>query len=109
MVVEMGDLNLVAMNNETIVGIKGQTMLETRSILSGSFQVQYLEDITSLTLTQNGVLVVSFQNDHVLMLSKEGEDTWRVTQEIAKTAKLVDSNGEDVVLWTGTDIHLYSQ
>jgi hypothetical protein len=110
MVMEMGDLNLVAMNNETIVGLKGQTMLETRSILSGSFQVQYLEDITSLTLTHNGVLVVSFQNDHVLMLSKEeDEDSWRVTKEIAKRAKLVDSNGEDVVLWTGTDIHLYSQ
>lgn len=110
---ETGDLNLVAMNNNTIVGVKGQTMLETRTIGYDTEelpQVQYFEGIRSLIFAKNGILVISISNENVYMLSRKdgsGASTWQVLHEIAKPARQLDSNGREVVLWTGTDVHVF--
>jgi hypothetical protein len=123
--IETGNLNLVAINNETIVGVKGQTMLETRTLGFVSWevppQVQFYEGIQTLILAENGILVVSIENDHVYMLSRKGggsataaaaayggSSIWQVVQEFAKPARRLDSNGNEVLLWTGTDVHVFS-
>ena len=109
--IQIGQLNPVTMNNETVVGMKGLTMMETHSIFTSDVQIQYMDTVVqSLTLTNAGVLV-SRQDPHVVMFSNtnDGNEMWRVTQDLDRRASMVDSNGDDVLVWFHKDIYIYSR
>jgi hypothetical protein len=110
-VIQIGQLDPVTMNNETVVGMKGLTMMETHSIWTSEIQIQYMDTvIQSLLLTNTGVLL-SRQDPHIVMFSdtKDGSDMWRVTRDLDHRASMVDSNGDDVLVWFKKDVYLYSR
>lgn len=110
-VIQIGQLNPVTMNNETVVGMKGLTMMETHSIWTSEVQIQYIDTvIQSLTLTNSGVLT-SRQDPHVVMFSNtyDGNDMWRVTRDLDHRASMVESNGNDVLEWFKRDVYVYSR
>lgn len=110
-VIQIGQLNPVTMNNETVVGMKGLTMMETHSIWTSEVQIQYIDTvIQSLTLTNTGVLT-SRQDPHVVMFSNtyDGNDMWRVTRDLDHRASMVESNGNDVLEWFKRDVYVYSR
>ena len=58
MVVDIRNLNMVSMNNESVVGIRGLSMTQMHSLLTDDEQIQYMDaPVQFLNLTHNGVLV----------------------------------------------------
>lgn len=109
MVVNIGHLNLVSMNNESVVGMQGQSIMQTHSLFTDDIKIQYMDThVQSLTLTHNGVLV-SRQNDHIVMLSNNDHGMWQSTQDYATDAEKFDSNGKCLVLWSLDEIYVFDQ
>ena len=104
----IGSLNPISMNNQTIVGMRGQTIMETVNLLTKQVQVQYMDTpIQSLTLTHSGVLVCA-QSNHIGMLSNkdEGGGVWRASQDFQLEASVVASNGKSLAVWFGGNVHV---
>lgn len=108
MVVHIGHLDFVSMNNESVVGMQGETVMETHSLVSGREEIQYVDtNVQSFTLTHSGILV-SRQNERVVML-KNKNGVWLTTQEYAMDSEILDSNGTSLVLWFLNDVYVLSQ
>ena len=109
MVVDIGFLYLVSMNNESVVGMQGKSMMQTHSLLTDDIQIQYMDtQVQSLTLTHSGFLL-SRQNEHIVMLSNKDDGMWRPTQDYAMVAEKLDSNGKCLVLLFLNDIYVVDQ
>jgi hypothetical protein len=109
-VMHVVQLNHVTMNDEFVVGIRGETMLETHSILSGEIQVQYIDTrVQSMILTATGTLL--FQQAPLLSLRVLDDNSiWRDAQEFPINASsIVDTNGEDTVIWSHRNITFYNR
>ena len=106
MVVSIGHLDFVSMNNESLVGMQGQTMMETHSLVTGRVYVQYEDtNVQSLTLTHAGILVRR-ENDHVVMLSNKDGEMWRSIHDYTMDATILDSDGKNLVLWLLNDVYV---
>jgi hypothetical protein len=108
-VLPIGILNHVTMNGEFLVGIKGETILETHNVQSGEIQVQYVDTtVQSMFLTNTGILL-SQQAPLLSLRILDDNSIWRDAQNfMVNASSIADTNGEYIVIWSNRNITFYN-